>query len=276
MYPILFQFGPFHVYAYGFFIVVGFVAATFLAILKVRKSNIDISLENAADLFFYTVLSAFLGSRILYVLINFHAFCQHPLQILKLWEGGLVFYGGLFAAAVVALWVMKMHRLPVWKLADLISPLIALGLCFGRIGCFLAGCCYGKETSLPWAVVFRDPDSLARLNVPLHPTQRYDALNGFVLFLFLSWMEKRKTFDGQIFWLFLSLYSVTRFFIEIFRGDPRGFLFIDLLSTSQAIGILLAIFPLFMLFYMKERGRRQRDGSSGNSQISSSDFEKTV
>jgi phosphatidylglycerol:prolipoprotein diacylglycerol transferase len=256
MYPILFQFGRFHIYAYGFFIVVGFAAATFLAVLRVRKSNIKISFENAADLFFYTILSAFLGSRILYVLINFDVFRQHPLQIFKLWEGGLVFYGGLFGAAIVALWYMKWHRMPLWKLADLISPLIALGLSCGRIGCFLAGCCYGKETSLPWAVVFRNPDSLARLNVPLHPTQLYDAANGFVLFFFLSWMGKRKTFDGQIFWLFLFLYSIARFFIEIFRGDPRGFLFGDLLSTSQAIGILLAIFSLFMLFYMKERIRR--------------------
>ncbi len=262
MYPILFQFGRFHIYAYGFFIVVGFAAATFLAVLKVRKSNMTISSEHAADLFFYTVLSAFLGSRILYVLINFAVFRQDPLQIFKLWEGGLVFYGGLIPAAGVAFWVMRWHRLPVWKLADLISPLIALGLSCGRVGCFLAGCCYGKETSLPWAVVFRNPDSLARLSVPLHPTQLYDAANGFALFFFLSWMEKRKTFEGQIFWLFLVLYSITRFVIEIFRGDPRGFLFTGLLSTSQAIGILLAIFSVLMLFYMKKRSQRQKDGCS--------------
>ncbi len=256
MYPILFQFGRFHIYAYGFFIVVGVAAATVLAVLKIRKSNVKISFENGIDLFFYTVLSAFLGSRVLYVLIHFDVFRQHPLQIFKIWEGGLVLYGGLIPAAAVAFWVMKWHRLPVWKLADLISPLIALGLSSGRIGCFLAGCCYGKETFLPWAVVFKNPDSLARLNVPLHPTQLYDAANGLVLFFFLSWMEKRKTFDGQIFWLFLFLYSMTRFFIEIFRGDPRGFLFRDLLSTSQAIGMLLAIFSLFMLFYIKKRVRR--------------------
>jgi len=256
MYPILFQSGRFHIYAYGFFIVVGFAAAAVLAALKVRKSNIKISFENSTELFFYTVLSAFLGSRILFVLINFDFFRQHPLQIFKIWEGGLVFYGGLVPAAVVAFWVMKAHRLPVWKLADLISPLIALGLSFGRIGCFLAGCCYGKETSLPWAVVFRNPDSLARLNVPLHPTQLYDAANGLALFFFLSWMEKRKSFDGQIFWLFVFLYSITRFLVEIFRGDPRGFFFADLLSTSQAIGTLLAIFSLFMLFYMEKQVRR--------------------
>jgi phosphatidylglycerol:prolipoprotein diacylglycerol transferase len=256
MYPILFQFGRFHIYAYGFFVVLGFAAATVLAVLKIRKSNIRISFENGTDLFFYTVLSAFLGSRVLYVLINFDAFREHPVQIFKIWEGGLVFYGGLIPATVVAFWVMRWHRLPVWRLADLVSPLIALGLSFGRVGCFLAGCCYGKESSLPWAVVFKNPDSLARLNVPLHPTQLYDAANGFVLFFFLRWMEKRKTFDGQIFWLFLFLYSVTRFFIEIFRGDPRGFFYSDVLSTSQTMGILLAIFSPFMLFYMKERVQR--------------------
>jgi phosphatidylglycerol:prolipoprotein diacylglycerol transferase len=256
MYPILFQFGSFHIYAYGFFIVVGFVTAVVLAGLKIRKSTIGISFENVVDLFFYTVLSALIGSRILFVLINFDVYRQHPMQIFKIWEGGLVFYGGLVLAVIVAFWYMRWHRLPIWKVADLISPLIALGLSFGRIGCFLAGCCYGKETSLPWGVVFKNPDSLARLNVPLHPTQLYDAANGLAIFFFLNWMEKRKTFDGQIFWLFLFLYSITRFFIEIFRGDPRGFLCGDLLSTSQGVGILLAIPSIFMLFYMKKQSRR--------------------
>ncbi len=252
MHPILFQLDSFRVYSYGFFVGMGFVVAAVLAVLKVRKSDITLSLETVADLFFYTVLSAFLGARILFILINFDVYRQHPLQMFKIWEGGLVFYGGLIPAAIVAFGYMRWRRMPTWKLADLISPLIALGLSFGRIGCFFAGCCYGKETSLPWGVVFKNPDSLARLNVPLHPTQLYDAVNGLAIFFFLSWMSKRKTFDGQVFWLFVLLYSITRFLIEIFRGDPRGFLFGDLLSTSQAIGILLAIFSLFMLFYNKK------------------------
>jgi phosphatidylglycerol:prolipoprotein diacylglycerol transferase len=276
MYPILFQFGSITIYAYGFFIVLGFATAIVLAVLRTRRSKIKISFENVVDLFFYTVLSALIGSRTLFVLINFDLYRQHPLQMFRLWEGGLVFYGGLILAAAVAFGYMWRHRLPIWKLADLISPLIALGLSFGRVGCFLAGCCYGKETFLPWAVVFKNPESLARLNVPLHPTQLYDAANGLAIFFFLSWMERRKTFDGQIFWLFLLLYSVTRFFIEIFRGDPRGFLFGDLLSTSQGMGILLAIFSIFMLFYMNKAYRREKGGCSGNSQISPSRFKETV
>jgi phosphatidylglycerol:prolipoprotein diacylglycerol transferase len=256
MYPILFQLGGFHIYAYGFFIVVGFTIATVLAALNIRKSDIKISFESAVDLFFYAVLSAVVGSRILFVLINFDDYRQDPIKILKLWEGGLVFYGGLILAAIVALVYMRRHRLPIWKLADLISPLIALGLFFGRIGCFLAGCCYGKETSLPWGVVFRNPESLARLNVSLHPTQLYDAVNGLAIFFFLSWKEKRKAFDGQIFWLFLLLYSITRFLIEMVRGDPRGFLFGGFLSTSQAVGVVLAIFSFFMLSFMRKKSRR--------------------
>ncbi len=264
MYPVLYQFGSFRVYAYGFFIVAGFVIAAVIAVLKIRKSNVRVSFDNLADLFFYTALSAFLGSRILFVLINFDMYRQRPLQIFKIWEGGLVFYGGLIPAAMVAFGYMRWRGLPVWKLADLISPLIALGLSFGRIGCFFAGCCYGRETSLPWAIVFRNPDSLAPLNVALHPTQLYDAANGLAIFFFLSWLSKKKTFDGQIFWLFLFLYSITRFFIEIFRGDPRGFLLGNLVSTSQGIGILLAISSLFMLFYMEKKYRRSKVGCSGN------------
>jgi phosphatidylglycerol:prolipoprotein diacylglycerol transferase len=256
MHPILFQFGSFSIYAYGFFITVGFVTTLVLASLKIRKSKIGISFGNLVDLFFYTVLSAIIGSRALFILINFDDYRQNPMQIFKIWEGGLVFYGGLLLAIGVSLWYMRWHRLPIWKVADLISPLISLGLFFGRIGCFFAGCCYGKETSLPWGVIFKHPDSLAPLNIPLHPTQLYDAANGLAIFFFLNWMEKRKTFDGEIFWLFLFLYAITRFFIETLRGDPRGFLFGNLLSTSQGIGIPLAIFSLFMLFYMKKKYRR--------------------
>jgi phosphatidylglycerol:prolipoprotein diacylglycerol transferase len=256
MYPILFRLGGLEIYGYGFFILLGFATGVFLAIQRARKAKVSISFERVADLFFYAVLSAILGSRILFVLINFNVYRKNPLQAFKIWEGGLVFYGGFILAAGVSIVYMRWHQLPIWKLADLSSPSIALGLFLGRIGCFFAGCCYGKETSLPWSVVFKDPNSLARLNVPLHPTQLYEAAGGLVIFFFLIWWEKRKIFDGQIFWLFSLLYSITRFLIEILRGDPRGFIFQGLLSTSQGIGIFLAILSLFMLFYLKKVQRR--------------------
>ncbi len=252
MYPILFRIASLNIYAYGFFVALGIVTGATLCILKVRKSDIQISFEQAADLFFYTVLSAIVGSRLLFVLVNLDSYLRNPLNIFRIWEGGLVFYGGLILAVGVSIWYMKRHHLPIWKLADLVSPPIALGLFFGRMGCFLAGCCYGKETSLFCGVIFTNANSLARLNVPLHPTQLYDAGNGLALFLFLSWFGKKKSFDGEIFWLFLLLYSVGRFFVEWFRGDPRGFVFGEVLSTSQGIGLLLAITSLFMLFYLSK------------------------
>ncbi len=251
MHPVLFHLGSFTVYAYGFFVSLGFILG--LAVVTLRGPKAGIPFGRIVDLFFYTVLSAIVGSRLLFVLVNFDAYRKNPLLIFHLREGGLIFYGGLILAAGVSIGYMRWHRLSVWKLADLFTPSIALGLFWGRIGCFFAGCCYGKETSLPWGVTFTDPDSLAKLNVPLHPTQLYDAANGLAIFFFLIWMERRKSFDGQIFWLFLLLYSIGRFLIEMLRDDPRGFFFHPLVSTSQGISILFAMASLFMLFYLKRK-----------------------
>jgi phosphatidylglycerol:prolipoprotein diacylglycerol transferase len=252
MYPILFRLDGFTIYAYGFFLILGTVVAGTLAVLKIQKEGLRIPFERVADLFFYSVLSALVGSRILFVLIHFDVYRKDPLRIFKIWEGGLVFYGGLLLAIGVSIAYMRWYRLPALKLFDLISPFLALGLSFGRIGCYFAGCCYGKETSLPWGVIFTDPNSLARLGVSLHPTQLYEAISGLAIFSFLIWKEKRKAFDGQISLLFLFLYSAIRFFIEMLRGDPRGFLFQGLISTSQGVGIILAIPSAFMLFYLSK------------------------
>jgi phosphatidylglycerol---prolipoprotein diacylglyceryl transferase len=251
MRPVLFRLGGLTVYAYGFFLAMGIVAGALLAFVEARREGIPI--ERMIDLFFYSVISAVVGARLLFVIINFDSYRNNPLHVFRVWEGGLVFYGGLVLAAGVSIGYMRRRRLAVWKMADLFAPSVALGLFFGRVGCFFAGCCYGKETTLPWAVTFTDPASLALRNLPLHPTQLYDAGNGLAIFFFLIWLKRRKTFDGEVFWLFLSLYSVTRFFIEIMRGDPRGFLWDGFLSTSQFVGTVLAIVSLFMLFYLGKR-----------------------
>ena len=160
MYPVLFRFGNFKIYAYGFFIALGFVSGIHPCYPQCSKEGVPF--ERVVDLFFYSVLSGIIGSRLLFVLIDFDAYRGNLLRIFKIWEGGLVFYGGLILAIGVSIGYMRWHRLPIWKLADLFSPPIALGLFFGRVGCFFAGCCYGKETSLPWGIAFTDPNSLAR------------------------------------------------------------------------------------------------------------------
>jgi phosphatidylglycerol---prolipoprotein diacylglyceryl transferase len=254
MCPILFQLGRFTVYAYGSILALGFMMGGILVLWRARREGI--SLDRVVEIFCLTIFSALVGARGLDVLIQLPLYREDPFKVFRLWEGGLTFYGGFLLAVGAGIGYMRWYRLPVWKMADLFTPSVALGLFFARIGCFMAGCCYGKETLLPWGVTFTHPQSLARLGVPLHPTQLYEAAAGLSLFFFLIWIQKRKSYEGQIFWLFLLLYSVLRFLIEFFRDDPRGFLFGTFLSTSQAIGILLAILSLFMLNYLKRRSGR--------------------
>ena len=274
MHPILFRLGSLNIYTYGFFVAIGFILGFFIAVRRGREEGIPF--ERTVDLLFCIILSAIIGSRSLFVLVNFEHYRDYPLHIFRIWEGGLVFYGGLILAVAVSFGYLRWNRLPVWKFADLFSPSIALGLFFGRIGCFFAGCCYGKETSLPWGVTFIDPNSLARLNLSLHPTQIYEALGSLAIFFFLNWKRRRRTFEGQIFYLFLLLYSSLRFMIEFLRDDPRGFLLGGILSTSQGIGIFLAIVSFFMLFYLKRERRRQKGGCFRDPEISPSPFEETM
>ena len=254
MCPILFQLGRLTVYAYGSILAFGFIVGGVLILLKARREGI--STDRVIELFCLTIFSALAGARGLDVLIDLSSYREDPLKVFRLWEGGLTFYGGFLLAVETGILYLRRYRLPVWKMADLFAPSVALGLFFARLGCFMAGCCYGKETALPWGVTFSHPQSLARLGVRLHPTQLYEAAGCFCLFLFLARGEKKKSYEGEIFWLFILLYSLLRFLIEFFRDDPRGFLFGTFFSTSQAIGVLLAILSIYMLNYLKKRFRR--------------------
>ncbi len=255
--PILLRLDGLALYAYGFLIAVGFILGFAYTLRRSRRQGIpDV---HVVDLLFLILLSSIVGSRGLFILVNPELFRQNPIDMFKVWEGGLVFYGGLILAVLVSLFYLRKNHLPVWGVADLFTPAIALGLFFGRMGCLMAGCCYGVETTLPWAITFTDPEGLAPLHTPVHPTQLYEAIGGLSLFLLLRWKERRKAFEGQIFFHFLLLYSAMRFLIEFLRGDPRGTFLGGLLSTSQGIGIFLALASLFMLFFLKKRsGGRSR------------------
>jgi phosphatidylglycerol:prolipoprotein diacylglycerol transferase len=146
--------------------------------------------------------------------------------------------------------------MPGWKTTDIMAPSLALGQALGRMGCFFAGCCYGKTCDLPWAVTFTRPDTLAPIGIPIHPTQLYSALSNFIIFLFLFSFRKKKKFEGQLFWSYVFLYGVTRSIIEIFRGDFRGELVFNVLSISQATGCVMAILAVIMIVYL--RGKHQK------------------
>jgi len=248
MYPILFQIGSFRIHTYGVFIALGFLTGIVLALREAKR--VGEKPENILDLSFYSIIAAIVGSRLFYIILNYQYYIENPLEMIKIWSGGLVFYGGFVLALIVGIWYIRKSHLPLWKTADVMAPSIAIGQAIGRLGCFSAGCCYGKVTALPWAVTFSNPECLANLGVPLHPTQLYSSLNDLFIFLILTVVKRFKKFDGLLIWLYVLLYSITRSIIEIFRGDDRGLVFGGTLSISQFIGIVLVPISLFMLGYL--------------------------
>ncbi|MEX1298381.1 MAG: prolipoprotein diacylglyceryl transferase [Desulfotignum sp.] len=245
MHPILIHLHGFTLYTYGLFMALGFLAAIWFTNLNARFY--DIKSDDISDLFFVILISGILGGRLLYVFINFEDFKVSPLDIFKLWNGGLVFFGGFITAVAASLVTLKIKKLPFLKTADTISPGVALGHGIGRLGCFFAGCCYGRQCDLPIAVRFSNPDSLAPLHVPLHPTQLYMVFANVLLFFILIFLQRRKRFNGMIFLSYIILYSVFRFVIEFFRGDFRGDFFFECLSVSQGIGILAALVAVVVM-----------------------------
>ncbi|MCF8092514.1 MAG: prolipoprotein diacylglyceryl transferase [Desulfotignum sp.] len=245
MHPILIDFGSFTLYTYGFFLAMGFLAAVWFS--KRNARFYDIKPDDVSDLFFVILVSGILGARLLYVLINFEQFESNLLDIFKIWNGGLVFFGGFIAAVAGSVVVLKIKKLPFLKTADTIAPGAALGHGIGRLGCFFAGCCYGRQCDLPFAVRFTHPDSLAPLHVFLHPTQIYMAVANLVLFFILIGLQRHKRFHGMVFLSYIILYSVFRFIIEFFRGDFRGDFFFEFLSLSQGIGIIAVIIAVIFM-----------------------------
>jgi phosphatidylglycerol:prolipoprotein diacylglycerol transferase len=202
-----------------------FLSAIALALREARRVGEDPN--KILDLCFYVLVAAIVGSRILYVLVN--------------------------GAVVIALWYIKRHGLSLLKTFDIIAPSIAFGQFVGRIGCFFAGCCYGKTCDLPWAVTFTHPESLAPKGVPLHPTQVYSSLNGLLIFLVLVGLKRIKRFEGQIFWTYVLLSGVTRFILEYFRGDERGMFLQGMFSTSQLLGLIMVVIAIATIIILRRR-----------------------
>jgi len=251
MHPILFKIGPITIYTYGVLIATAFFLGLALAARQARVEGEDP--QKIMDLSFYILISAIVGSRLLYIVVEYKEYISNPLRIFKVWEGGLVFYGGFIMAMAVVIIYIRKHEMNLWKVGDILAPSVAIGQGVGRLGCFFAGCCYGRETDVPWAVIFKDPNTLAPMDVHLHPTQLYDSVNGFIIFVILLVLRKFKKFDGQLFLTYTLLYAVGRFIVEIFRGDERGFAIESFLSTSQFIAIPLFILSLAMLIRLKQQ-----------------------
>ena len=251
MHPVLFEIGFVKIFTYGFLVASGFFVAIQLAVRQAKKEGLDPA--KILDLSFYVLIAAIIGARLLYIIVEYKYFVDHPFEVLSFWKGGLVFYGGFIGSALAGWYFMSKHKMPGWKVADICAPSIAIGQVIGRWGCYFAGCCYGVQTDLPWAITFSDERSLAPLNIALHPTQIYLSINALLIFSILIWFRKRKSFDGQLFWLYGVLYSIGRFIIEFYRGDERGFAVEGLLSTSQFIGLFALAVSVFMLLKLRSK-----------------------
>ena len=260
MFPKLFEYSWLVIHTYGFLLAVAFIAGLSVSARAARREGVDPA--KVYDLGLYIAISALIGAKALLLMTEFNYYLENPGEIVSLatLRSGGVYYGGFILAVIVGLTLTWRRRLPAWKMADLFAPGIALGQSIGRLGCFAAGCCYGRPTTVPWGVTFTNPYSHETVGVPLmirlHPTQIYEALASLIIFAILWQWLKQKSFDGQIFILYLALYSCTRFGIEFLRGDSeRGFILGGLLSTSQFISLVLALLAAILFFKLRRQPR---------------------
>lgn len=217
MHPVAFEIGGFAIHWYGVFLALGVLVGVWTAARRCLVDKLQPGV--ITDLAPWLVGGVILGARALYVATYWKTqFAGQPIwQIFNLRSGGLVFYGGLIGAVVTTYLYLHFKRLPTWKVADALAPSIALGHAFGRIGCLMFGCCYGRVCELPWAIHFPAGHESHPLGV--HPTQIYESLLNFGLYLALAWLYRRKKFDGQVFGTYLVSYAIVRSFVELFRGD---------------------------------------------------------
>lgn len=261
MHPILFHIGDFYVGTYGVMIVIGMFAG--LALARHLARRVGVSPDLIYDMAFFVLLSGFLGARVLFILLNLDLFFDAPLSLIFAREG-FVFLGGFALAVVVAAAFVKINKMPTWDIGDIAGPSLALGHAIGRIGCLLAGCCYGRpvseglgflglsfphvhthtgETFLSFA--YQDhvraglisPEAAGSL--PVYPTQLFESIANFLIVGALMLLWRRRAFSGQIFIYYLLFYGTARFLIEFFRGDiERGLYFGNTISTSQILSLI--------------------------------------
>lgn len=250
MHPVLFKIGDFFtIYSYGFFIVIGAILGIIYVSYQTRKKY-NTSFDTINSLFLLLLISAIVGGKVFLFFENPSYYADNLSKLVS--SKGFVFYGSLLFCIPAMLYFFKKNKLPVLPMLDIMAVTTCIVHFFGRIGCFMAGCCHGIEWHGPLAVTFTDPVCLAPINTPLHPTQLYSAsMIGSILIILLL-VKSRQSFYGQLFLLYLILYAIGRSVIEIFRGDiSRGFIIDGWLSHSQFISLIVITISAY--FYLKIR-----------------------
>jgi phosphatidylglycerol:prolipoprotein diacylglycerol transferase len=258
VHPIAFHLGSLPVRWYGVMMALAFFAGLWTATRRARLASI--SGDIITDVTLWLMVGGIVGARFVYVTTYWkQQFADQPFsEIFMIQHGGLVFYGGLIGAMISSAIYVRWKKLPLWKIADILAPSIALGSVFGRVGCLLNGCCYGRACELPWAITFTNPQarefSGTPLNVPLHPTEIYDALLNLLLYLALAWLFRRKKFDGQIFALYLVGYAICRSVVEFFRGDyPPDHIHAGIFTSAQILSVPILIAGIALVVISSRR-----------------------
>ena len=241
MHPIIAKIGPLYVYSYGLMVAIGFATATLLAYR--HAGDFGISKERIIDLGIVMLLGGIVGARIAYIALNFQYYIRNPLEIINLTKGGLVWYGAFIFGLIAGAWFVKKIGINFWTAADLFAPYIALAQAFGRIGCFLNGCCYGSAAPSGFMLGVLFPEE----SVSRYPTQIFSAIALLLIFAILRTWQKKRHFNGEIFLGYGLLYSMKRFGVEFFRGDYPKILYG--LTISQLISAVIFIVCLNLFIY---------------------------
>ncbi|MCC5014564.1 MULTISPECIES: prolipoprotein diacylglyceryl transferase [unclassified Legionella] len=248
--PVAFSLGPIKVHWYGLMYLAGFFIAWLLAHLRVKLYHLDWTSEQISDLIFYAALGVIIGGRLGYMLFyNTQHLFTRPWELLKLWEGGMSFHGGLLGVAVAMFLFARKVKKPFVEITDFLAPLVPLGLAAGRIGNFINGELWGRVTDVPWAIVFPHSDGQ-----PRHPSQLYEfGLEGLALFIFLWWYAAKPRPKGAISAMFLIGYAVCRLIAECFRQPDvqLGYIAFDWLTMGQLLSIPMLVAGLWLFRWAK-------------------------
>lgn len=244
MFPRLFHIGHFSLPTYGFLVALGVLVGLLISVRNSEKEGINP--DTAWNFGIWVVVAGIVGAKILYIINEWDTYAAHPREIFSFstLQAGGVFSGGLIGSFIVAAWYLRKHKMPALATCDAFAPGLAMGHAIGRLGCFAAGCCYGKPTSHWWGVTFTNPLAASLVGTPLNqalePTQLFESAVEFIIFFILMAIFRRKKFDGQVLGAYLFLYGIARFFLEFIRDDPgRGS--VGPISGTQLISICLVI-----------------------------------
>lgn len=258
MHKIAFEFGHLTVTWYGILVASGFMGGLWTASRRAIREHIHP--ETIFDLGPWLLVGTIIGARTMYVITYWNeSFAKEAwTEIFMVQHGGVVFYGGFIGASLACILFAWRKHLSLWRLADILAPSIALGSFFGRYGCLMNGCCYGKETDVPWAIHF--PYGHETYPHGVHPTQIYDSTLNLCLYFFLAWLFRRKKFDGEIFAIYMICYAVLRSFVEIFRGDYTPVHYLGPLTPGQLISIGIATAGIILLLTLPRKKAASEEG----------------